>query len=120
MGIGGVFPAREKEGGILSKEAISRVLDAERRADEIRAAAAAEARDRVDACERACINTQKKALAAAAADLKKREDAVRARADALITQSREEAEEDIAALRAGAESRMWEAVKHIEWEVCDI
>ncbi len=104
----------------MSQEALSRVLEAEARAEAIREQAAVDARARVDACEKACIRIRDEALAAEARALREREATVRARAEALIAQSREEAVADIESLRDESTDKMREAIKHIEWELCDI
>ncbi len=104
----------------LSKEAIARVLEAESEANAIRERAAAEARARVEACEQACARRLAQATADEANALKARLEAVHHRAEALIEQSREEAGGDIEAITSVAREKMREAVKHIEWELCDI
>ena len=104
----------------MSKEAISRVLAAEAEANAIRERARAEARDRVSACEQDSAARAANTVAETAASLKTRMETVRRRADALILRSREEASADIQAMRIAAEAKMREAVKHIEWEFCDI
>ncbi len=104
----------------MSQQAISHVLAAESRATEIREQATADARARIDACERACIRIRDEAIIAEAKALREREATVRARADALIAQSRDEAAADTDALRTEASDKMREAIKHIEWELCDI
>jgi len=104
----------------LSKEAISRVLNAEEEANAIREQARAEARELVSGCEASCARENEEILALAAADMKARREMVRDRSEALITQSREEAEADIEALREVSAEKMREAVKHIEWRICDI
>lgn len=104
----------------MSKEAIDKVLEAEETARTIRERAEVTAREQVAACERDARAAAAKEREALVADLKARHKAVSTRADALIAQSREEAGSDIEALRAAAEQKMREAVKHIEWELCDI
>ncbi|MBQ9151442.1 MAG: hypothetical protein IJX72_04265 [Clostridia bacterium] len=104
----------------MSKEAISRVLRAEAEANALRDRAREDARERVGACQQTCEQEAEAAKAKTVAELKARQDAVRERADALIAQSREEAGADIEALRTAASEKMREAVKHIEWELCDI
>ena len=111
---------QQKEGGILSKEAITRVLSAEAEANAIRERARTEAAERIAACEAAVAAASADAVARTVSELKAREASVRTRAEALILQSREEAEGDIEALKAMAGDKMREAVKHIEWELCDI
>lgn len=104
----------------MSKEAISRVLGAEAEADAIREGARVEARRRVDACESACKRETADAVAYTTEEMKKRVAAVKARSDELLEQSREEAQADIEAVREAAALKMREAVKHIEWELCDV
>ncbi len=104
----------------LSKEAISKVLAAEAEADAIRERAKAEARARTETCEQEGARTTARAVETTAAELDAQYAAVKGRADALILRSREEAEVDIEAMRATASEKMREAVKHIEWELCDI
>ncbi len=111
---------RQEEGVILSRKAIEKVLDAEREADAIRERAAADARAMRESHEISEARRRDDVLAAERAAGRKREGDVRARADALIARSREEAGADIEILRANAAEKMREAVKHIEWKVCDI
>lgn len=117
---GGILISHRKKVEFLSKEAISRVLAAEAEANAIRERARAEARDRVSACEQDSAARAANTVAETAASLKTRMETVRRRADALILRSREEASADIQAMRIAAEAKMREAVKHIEWEFCDI
>ncbi len=114
-----ILPNRKKVRS-LSKEAISRVLEAEAEANAIRERARAEAREKVSACETACARENEEVVARTAADMKARREMVRERSEALITQSREEVEADIETIRATSAEKMREAVKHIEWELCDI
>ena len=104
----------------LSKEAISRVLGAEAQANAIRESAKAEARRRVSDCEADCARKTAEAIAKGTAENKARQAMVRDRAGALITQSREEASADIETMQTVAREKMREAVKHIEWELCDV
>ena len=104
----------------LSKEAIARVLAAEAEANAIRERAVSEAAARVEACERDCAEEESRRIAETKDQLARRRAAVSERADALIIQSREEAEADIEEMRAVAREKMREAVKHIEWELTDI
>ena len=104
----------------MSREAISRVLGAESEANAIRDRAQIEARERVSACEASCAQENAAAIARVAEELKARRDMVRDRSEALISQSREEADSDIVSIRAASAEKMREAVKHIEWELCDI
>lgn len=104
----------------LSREAISRVLSAEAEANAIRERAQTEARDMVSTCESTCAKKAADEVSRATADMKARQVMIGERAEALISQSREEAGADIEAIRAAAKEKMREAVKHIEWELCDI
>ena len=104
----------------LSKEAIARVLAAEAEANAIRERAVSEAAARVEACERACAEEEARQILETKDQLARRRALVSERADALIIQSREEAEADIEEMRAAAREKMREAVKHIEWELTDI
>lgn len=104
----------------MSKEAISRVLAAEAQANAIRQEAEAQAHARIEACEKACAEEQETTLGKYSAELDARLDMVRERAVALVKQSREEAEADVEGLRSAAREKMREAVKHIEWELCDV
>ena len=117
---GAAVVSDRKKVEFLSKEAISRVLSAEAEANAIRESARTEARDRVSACEQACAKEAEETTARTVAELKTRMETVRTRADALIDRSREEAGADIAAIKATAQAKMREAIKHIEWEFCDI
>ena len=111
---------KQEEGVILSQKAIAKVLEAEREADAIREKAAATARTKRETHEAAEARRRDEALAAARAAIRAREGDVRSRAEALIARSREEAGADIEAMREAADAKMREAVKHIEWKVCDI
>ncbi len=112
--------SERKKVEFLSKEAISRVLRAEAEANALRERARDDARERVSACEQACAKEAAEITAKTVAELKARRDTVQERANALITQSREEAGADIEAIQEAASEKMREAVKHIEWELCDI
>ena len=111
---------RQEEGVILSQKAIAKVLEAEREADAIRENAAATARAKRESHEAAEARRRDEALTAERAAIRAREGDVRARAEALIARSREEAGADIEAMREAADAKMREAVKHIEWELTDI
>lgn len=110
----------ERKVHLLSKEAISKVLAAEAEANAIRERAEQEARARVEACEKACVEEQAARLETANEELDDRLDTVRQRAVALIMQSREEVEADIEAMQAEAREKLREAVKHIEWKLTDL
>lgn len=110
----------ERKVDFLSKEAISRVLAAEEEANAIRERAEVEAHRRVEACEKSCAEQQTVKLEVVSDELEARLDMVRQRAVALVGQSREEADTDIEAMNSTAHDKMREAVKHIEWEFCDI
>ncbi len=104
----------------LSKDAISQVLAAEAQANAIREAAAKEAAARVEACERECAAKMERDVEKTRAELTARLGTVRTKAEELILRSREEANTDIETQTAAAQEKMREAVKHIEWELCDI
>ena len=104
----------------MSKEAIARGLAAEAEANAIRERAVSEAAARVEACERDCAEEEARRIQDTKDQLARRRAAVSERAEALILQSREEAEADIEEMRAAAHEKMREAVKHIEWELTDI
>ena len=104
----------------LSKEAISRVLTAEAEANALRERARAEAAARVETCETVCAAAETARLEEEKAKPTARRAMVKDRAEALILQSREEADTDIEALQTAAREKMREAVKHIEWELTDI
>ncbi len=105
---------------ILSQKAIAKVREAEREAEAIREDAMTRARARREAHEAAEVRRRDEALAAERAANRAREEEVRARAEALIARSREEAGANIEAMREAADGKMREAVKHIEWKVCDV
>ena len=104
----------------MSKEAIARVLAAEEEANAIRERARAEARRRIEACEAECRRENAEAVERTARDMKARLVKVQTRSDELLVQSREEATADIEAVQIASAEKMREAVKHIEWELCDI
>ncbi len=104
----------------MSHKALSKVLEAEREADAIRERASAEARTRREACEIAASRHRDETLATERTAIRAREEEVRTRADELVVQSREEAEVDITSMQTAASAKMREAVKHIEWKLCDI
>ena len=104
----------------LSKEAISRVLSIEAEANTIRENARSRAAEQIEACERECAERAAQETEQAKDEVKARLAMVRSRAENLIVQSREEAGADVEAMRESARGRMREAVKHIEWELCDI
>ncbi len=110
----------KEEGVILSQKALTKVLEAERKADAIRENAATEARTRRETCEASALRQRDERLSAERVAIRSREEEVRTRADALVVRSREEASVDIAAMQKAASSKMREAVKHIEWKLCDI
>ena len=101
----------------LSKEAISRVRDAEKQAADIRERAEKEAQARIEACEKSCAESASIQTDRAAAELKARLEEVRRKADALIVQSREDALADAAELTETAMQKKQEAVKVIIWEM---
>ena len=104
----------------LSKDAISQVLAAEAQANAIRESAAKEAAARIEACERECAARMAEDVEKTRAAMALRYNTVKTRADELILRSREEANADIEALTAASGEKMREAVKHIEWQLCDI
>lgn len=104
----------------MSQKAIAKVLEAEREADAIRENAATTARAKRESQEAEEARRRDETLTAERAATRAREAEVRARAEALIARSREEAGTDIEAMRLAAEEKMREAVKHIEWKVCDV
>lgn len=104
----------------MSKEAISRVLSIEAEANAIRENARSRAAEQIETCERECAERSAQETEQAKAEVKARLARVRSRAENLIVQSREEAGADVEAMRESARGRMREAVKHIEWELCDI
>ena len=104
----------------LSKEAISRVLAAENEANAIRDSARVKAAEMIDACEIAAAAAMTSRIEEEKARLTARRSMVKERAEALILQSREEADGDIEALQSMAREKLREAVKHIEWELTDI
>lgn len=103
----------------LSKEAISRVREAETQAAAIREKAARDAETRMETCEKRSAQEAVARINAADADLKARLAAVRDKADALIGQTREDACAEAAELKAAAAQRKQEAVKVIVWEMFD-
>ena len=105
---------------LLSKEAISRVLSAEAEANAIRERAQIEARQMVSTCESTCAKKAADEVSKTTADLKARQVMIGERAEALISQSREEANADIEVMQTASREKMREAVKHIEWELCDV
>lgn len=104
----------------MSKDAISQVLATEAQANAIREAAAKEAAALVEACERECAARMAEDVEKSRAALALRLQTVRGKADELILRSREEADTDIEVLTAAAREKMREAVKHIEWQLCDV
>ena len=104
----------------MSKDAISQVLSAEARANAIRENAAREAAALVEACERECMARMTQEIDKTKTELGNRLHMVQTRAEELILRSREEADADIEQITAAAQEKMREAVKHVEWELCDI
>ena len=109
-----------KKVDVLSKDAISQVLATEAQANAIRETAAKEAAALVEACERECAARMAEDVEKSRAALALRLQTVRGKADELILRSREEADADIEVLTAAAREKMREAVKHIEWQLCDV
>lgn len=103
----------------LSKEAISRVREAETQAADIRGKAEKQAQDRMEACEKRCAESAARQIEEAAAELKARLEAVRVRADELIAESRQDALGDAIVLTKQAAAKKQEAVKAIVWGMFD-
>lgn len=103
----------------MSKEAMTRVRDAEAQAANIRAEAAAEAARMRQENEKTCAAAAKERLNATAAALKERLAVVQQKADALVEQSRLEAAEDARGLIEAASEHRLEAVKVVVWEMFD-
>ena len=97
----------------MSQKAIAKVLEAEREADAIRENAAATARAKRETVEAEEMRRRDETVAAERSATRARETEVRARAEALIARSREEAGADIETMRLAAEEKMREAVKQI-------
>ncbi len=108
-----------KEGEILSKEAMTRIREAEAEALAIKQKAEETAAARIEQNEKACIQQEEKAINAADEALKAKLETVRKRAELLIEQSRKEAAEDVVIMETEARNRMREAVKLIVWEMFD-
>ena len=104
----------------MSKEAISRVREAEERALRIIADAELEARERVANAERASEELSDARLRAASEDIKNRLAKVNEGADALVDMGRAEARTDIADYAAEARANMPEAIKLITWGIHDL
>ncbi len=103
----------------MSREAIARVREAETQAADIRAKAAAEAgRLRTDN-EKACAAKHDARVKEISGALRAGLDSMQEKADALVRQSREEAQTDADALRTAAGAHMKEAVRVIVWEMFD-
>ncbi len=96
-----------------------RVREAEAEAAAIRQAAEKEAAARIEQNEKDCAAREEKAIAATDEALKVKLATVKKRAEALIEQSRKEAEDDVATLETEARNHMREAVKLIVWEMFD-
>ena len=109
-----------KEGVPLSQKMIQEVLRAEAEAEAIRTDALEKARAQRDRTEREAAANAEATVTALRRELRDREADVARRANELIEQSRQEADTDIEALRAAADDRMREAIKHIEWKLFDV
>lgn len=103
----------------LSNKAIEKVRETEREAAAIRERAASEAHARVETCEKESAAAYTRATDRTAAELAARLQDMRRRTDALVEQSRAEAEDDMETMETAARERMREAVKQIEWEMFD-
>ena len=103
----------------MSKEAISRVRQAELEAARIRDEAETNARKTIEENQRTCEEEAAMQTEATARELKARLEDVRQRTEALVERSRSEAGKDGAALEAEADGKMKEAVRVIVWEMCD-
>ena len=104
----------------MSQKMIQEVLRAEAEAEAIRADALEKARAQRDRTEREAAANAEATITALRRELRDREADVARRANELIEQSRQEADTDIKALRAAADDRMREAIKHIEWKLFDV
>ena len=104
----------------MSKEAISRVREAEERALRIIADAEAEARERISKAEKESEELCAARLRAASEDIKERLARVNDGASALVDMGRAEARTDIADFAAEARSNMPEAIKLITWGIHDL
>ncbi|MBQ1245151.1 MAG: hypothetical protein IIX90_00755 [Clostridia bacterium] len=104
----------------MSQKMIQEVLRAEAEAEAIRADALDKARARRERTEREAAANAEATVTALRRELRDREADVARRANELIEQSRQEADTDIEALRAAADEKMREAIKHIEWKLFDV
>ena len=103
----------------LSREAIARVREAEARAADIRAQATAKAQQMRTDNEKACAEKHDVRVKEMSAALRAGLDSMQEKADALVRQSRKEAQTDAEALKAAADVHMKEAVRVIVWEMFD-
>lgn len=103
----------------MSKEAISRVRQAELEAARIRDEAETNARKTIEENQRTCEEEAARQTEATARELKARLEDVRQRTEALVERSRSEAGKDGAALEAEADGKMKEAIRVIVWEMFD-
>ena len=104
----------------MSQKMIQEVLRAEAEAETIRTDALDKARARRERTEREAAANAEATVTALRRELRDREADVARRANELIEQSRQEADTDIEALRAAADEKMREAIKHIEWKLFDV
>ncbi|MBQ5725148.1 MAG: hypothetical protein IIV80_03225 [Clostridia bacterium] len=104
----------------MSQKMIQEVLRAEAEAEAIRTDALEKARAQRDRTEREAAANAEATVTALRRELRDREADVARRANELIEQSRQEADTDIEALRAAADEKMREAIKHIEWKLFDV
>ena len=100
----------------MSREAIARVREAEARAADIRAQATAKAQQMRTDNEKACAEKHDVRVKEMSAALRA---GLQEKADALVRQSRKEAQTDAEALKAAADVHMKEAVRVIVWEMFD-
>lgn len=103
----------------MSKEAVTRVREAEAQAAAIRSKAMADARQLRADTDAACAGQHDERLKQVSADMRSQLDNIQATADELVRQSREEARVDAEALREAANAHMKEAVRIVVWEMFD-
>jgi len=104
----------------LSKEAISKIREAEERALRIIEDAEAEARERISRAEREGEELAALKIRAVSEDIKVRLAKVNDGAAALVESGRAEARTDIADFAADSRANMREAVKIITWGIADL
>ena len=104
----------------LSKEAISKIREAEDKARIIIESAEVEAGKRIDAAEKAGAALYEKMTASAAEDLKDRLSKVTGKSKELVEESRRDAEGELEELEAQARENMRDAVKLVVWGIFDL